>query len=81
MLVITLGTYLRAAYDYVGLNVLRLLHAAPEVHKSIIQNAMLHFLFLNGLIVALVWAALPALREWANAKYIAELNRADKSKR
>jgi len=63
MTIITVGSYLRAAYDHVGLDLWALFTAAPQIHKSIAEDAFFNFLFLNGLVLVGAWAALPALRD------------------
>lgn len=63
MAVITTWSYLRAVYDHVGLNVSLLLTATPELHRGIAEDSLFNFLFLNGLVLAGVWASLPVLRD------------------
>jgi hypothetical protein len=57
MAFISVGSFVRAVYDYVGWRLWDFFTVEAGVREAIAREFLFNFLFLNGIAVVFIWAA------------------------
>jgi len=58
VLIITIGSFARSVFDHVGWNFLNIFSVSNEILRSVADEFIFNFMFINSLISVIGWAVL-----------------------